>query len=364
MRTKRAATKTASVLLVFTSLSATACQKTVLLGGGDNGSDAGAETADSPCASGQFSAFATNQRSPGDLILDDQHAFWFNDYEPAVQIMMAPISGGAATQISLSDGAYLADTTPSQSHPVLASSIVLDDQNLYWIESHYNPFSIVLESQSIVSMPKTGGATTTLAETTVAQYPTLAAVDGDNFYFVDDTTNTLSSLSRSGETMRVLLSNVSTANEPGIARLQQDAQNLYWIDSVGAKFYSLSKSGGAPAFVTDVGSNFAQDAQHLYWLDDGKLVATAKGSDSPTTVALLDGISSPLGLITVDDVCVYWSVDTSPSASAVMAVPKGGGQIITAATLPSWEAEGSWAADATGVYIASPYDSTILKLVR
>lgn len=203
---------------------------------------------------------ASGQGSPLDVAFDGQRAFW-------------TVYGGPVASASLCGGAV----TTIANEP--ATSIALDDTNVYWI----------LDSSQTMELrraPRDGGAATTLATSPLPDSLTNLVVDGDDIYY---------------------------GSPSGVAR--------------------VPKTGGPTAELLEttyaVEWALAVDATSIYFgSGTNGLMVMPKAGGTPTSLA--PPIGPAIGSIVTDDDNVYFATTSSESVSnvddwVIVSVPKAGG---------------------------------------
>jgi hypothetical protein len=346
---------TSTALLISVSLGLAACQSEVPLGDGLSRAQGG------PCVQGQLTAFAATPDFSA-LTLDGESAYWLQHGEGPVDaqtlvLLRIPESGGTPETLAsgIDDGSFL-----------------IDGDHVTWSQDSYDPLSHALVSQSLFSMPKAGGLPAQVATTTTG-WGSFAAVDAERFYFIGappaDSAKVLS-MPRSGGPLTVIADMLVPGAPPdetnldydSISGLLADDQNLYW--SYEGQVLALAKTGGQPVVLAS-GPNVitvVQDVERLYWIDvHDDLFSVAKSGGPVTTL----GQALPArGDLVTDGVCLYM-ITVGTGATSLMAMPNAGGAPVVVADIPFGPNTGMWTAvDATGFYLTDSEDGTALKLAR
>jgi len=238
-------------------------------------------------------------RQPWSLATDGTYLYWNDTQDPGTIRRIRP---GGSDETTLID--------------VAVWGVALGPTSLFWVTS----------AGDVQSMPKAGGAVTTLGAAPGAGSGSVVAValDASNFYFVETTslTATVASVPVSGGPVK------SLATVPSdVTTLALDDQSLYFVN--GDALTRLPLAGGATSVV-------AQGFQGTVALqvDSGNAYATIARGNGPTgtvvrvsvtggaTTALASSQWDPDGLA-VDGQCVYWAdVESAGGLGAIMTVAK------------------------------------------
>ncbi len=193
--------------------------------------------------------------------------------------------GGVTTLAQGPQGEYLVGAT------------ALDDANFYWL-------LFTGDSQSILSVPKAGGATSTV------------------------------------------VSGLAPTGQPGpggpVLSLAADGTNVYCsLPLAPGAVVRVPRGGGSPTTIAlgaDNGEIIAVDNTNLYWVGgappigmatQGAVMTMPKAGGPVVTLAATPPI--PLSL-SVNDTFVTWQTETSSGVGTITSVPKGGGAAVTVAS--------------------------------
>lgn len=120
-----------------------------------------------PVAGGTPSLVAANQGGPGAVAVDASGVYWGNFKQPAQGLTMIPLTGGTALNLAPDPVGF---------------GLAIDDTRAYFAN----------ESGEIKSVPKTGGATCTIASG--QPYPYMLALDAEFVYWTNYNLGTSSSI--------------------------------------------------------------------------------------------------------------------------------------------------------------------------
>ncbi len=230
------------------------------------------------------------------------------------------------------------------------TEIIVDDQNVYWINSVATP-----NTYTLFKVPISGGTPASLA-TTTAEITGLAA-DATSIYWEetpsDAFVNSSSVIKRipiAGGTPTVLISGLRVMR----GGLVLQGTELFFADtdfSTAHRLMKASTSGGAVAALaslTAVPKAIAADGTNIYWVDASSVNSIPVGGGSITVRA--NGIYATAD-IAVDGSSIVWT-ETECCAvrqnGSVKKVPIGGGAISTLIT--GLDNPGALTADASDVY--------------
>lgn len=335
----------ARALIISASIGLTACIDTVSLGSGGSGGEVGPPQGyPNPCLTDQITTLVENQH-PTELVLDHDNVYWVDvlgahgeDLDSPQKLMSVPKSGGAP--VVLATGSSF-------------RALQVDDQSLSWMTDNGH----IGDPSTLFSMPKLGGPITTLAVLPWRQG--LAAADSDHLYIVDNEASTLSSMPKSGGAQTLVAS-----IPPKLGRIFLDAQNFYW--SSRTEVFSLPKGGGTPTLLASQlpsGGLSRQNTQNLYFNspDIGlDTIVISKSGGSP--ILLSNGVPPT----TVDDHCMYTQTpvagDETGAFRTLVGAPTSGGAAATLAT--GIMAATSIVADESGLYWANDYAGHVMKIAR
>lgn len=226
--------------------------------------------------------------------------------------------------------------------------ILLDDTNVYWVDS-----GTPARQRRILSTPKSGGPSTTLVTfASIGAGPADFAIDDTSLYYfgpADDASSALYRVSKSGGVAEVIANGVSGWT------LLADASALYWTDAGAGGILTMPKAGGTPRMLAPRAFGvhaFVQDAERLYWVDgSGQIFSLPKIGGSPTLLARAPG----LFVFAAEGSNLYWT------DGAVYAMAKTGG---VPRVLASTHVFGTvLAVDATGVYTDLDDHMTIVHVL-
>jgi hypothetical protein len=344
----------ASTLMAAALFSLSACADTVSPGSGQSDQSLVPTGDPSLCLTGPITTLVQTG-APVDLILDDDNVYWIDlpgvreEHDSDVWHLMRTPKGGGATVV-LTKGLSFYE-------------VVAAGPNLYWVGTN----SGAPTTFSLFSIPKSGGAVTTL--TPVGVDTRFVGVDGSLAYFANKYAGTLSSMSTSGGPQTVIASALSLGDPALGDTVLMDAQNFYW--SSDNEVFRLPKTGGAPTILTsqlDAGYLSVQDAQNLYFSSNApsnqpdkiNTIAVPKTGGNPTVIH--DGVNPSA----VDDRCFYESpykggVADEPSHLVVGSPKNGGAPALMASGMTTISA---MTADATGLYWTDTWSGRIMKMAR
>jgi hypothetical protein len=253
---------------------------------------------------------AAGRIRPGAIASDGTHVYWgeagANGAPYGGTIIEVPVGGGKATTVAV-----------GQAPPW---AIAVDDANVYWIDEGTQTAGLL--DGAVLRLSKLGGLPVPLA---VGQYaPQGIAVDAASVYYTAGPA--VLAIDKLGGVPLTL----ALGQTP--APIAVDTYSVYYGDATplsGAQTIDVvSKLGGVPFVLASKAQPIALavDTDFVYWRNfwDGTLVRLAKAGGKPAT--LVTGIGG-FGSIAVDRAYVYYT-----TATAVMAVPIGGGAQKTVAT--------------------------------
>jgi hypothetical protein len=298
-------------------------------------------------------AIATQQDGPGGVVVDATHAYWTN--QNGGQVMSVALDGGAPK--------VLAD----KQHPF---GIAVDTKFVYWANNTSR------KTGSVMRVPKTGGATTTVAAAQGTPYGPAFAAGGLYWTTAEDGGIVKAALDGAGRT-------VAAASEGAPVSIATNATGVYWLRTHRAPVVApdpfdrnpskrpdrrpqppppptfdvraMALAGGAPkTLATDRGNaeHVVVDARRVYWTNPTRGVVMAAPIGGGGAVELVKGERYPLALA-IDAVNIYWidhgrpDPDSKPSTVLLRKAPLAGG---TAITLANIDGSVAIAVDATCVY--------------
>jgi hypothetical protein len=221
--------------------------------------------------------------------------------------------GGTGSQTSQTSSGSKLPTPKTLSNAPFLTDLQVDSSSVYWTDNSGNAWS----------MPRSGGTSTQLASTNVADdFPSFAS-DGTNLYIANDTA--ISSVPDQGGTLSAL----ATAPGPTSSLTLHDGI-LYWASSFtdptqtsSAVIASMPVGGGA---ITTLASSLSApgyvvaDDDNVYFGDigTGTINVVSQQGGSVTVLASNQG---GIGGLAVDDGVVYWSNYNGPAAGIVGEAP-------------------------------------------
>ena len=238
-------------------------------------------------------------RQPWSLMTDGTYLYWNDTLDPAAIRRISPGGSGETTLFSVD-----------------VWGVALSATSLLWVTS----------TGSVESMPKAGGAVTTLGVAPGAASSAVygVAVDANNFYFVatSSLSATISSVPLSGGSV----TNLATVPDD-VTALAADSNNVYFV--AGDALTRVPLAGGATSVVAQGFSGTI-----ALKVDSGNAYATILKGNGPTGSVLRVPVTGgtplviassqwdPYGL-TVDDNCVYWAdMGSSAGIGAIMMAAK------------------------------------------
>lgn len=239
-----------------------------------------------------------------------------------------------------------------------AQSIVVDAQNVYWIEGGSVPTldpTTLIPTLSppqgrVLQCSKCGcDRPTILASAEPLRPGNGIAVDATSVYWTN------------GDVMRVPIGGgearaiaVGNANGP----VAVDRTNVYWADSQAQALMKVPIAGGTPTILVS-GQNiqtFVLDAVNVYFLAEQGVFKVPLRGGAPTTLAASLNTSA----IAVDAENVYWTRQSSPVGESILKVPIAGGA--PTALADGIAAPFAIAVDGASVYFAA--QNNVMKVAR
>ncbi len=282
---------------------------------------------------GQAERLAAALGSTGALVVDAQRLYFTNGYVEAIPNTPGPHSASILSKWGQGWGKV--GPVPWQ--------ITADESFVYTTDL----------SGILTRIPKTGGVYQELGwfDHTHSYRPAHLAVDHDYLYLTSLVGQSVLRLPKSGGAIRTLYQDVERRC-PGPLAL--DAHWLYWVNQVDGSLMRLSKSGGAADQIgKGRGRSFglAIDSSAAYFTDyDAGRVLKAPLAGGETVV-LASGLGQPTG-IAVDDRRVYWAdgdrgsiVSTAKDGSDLRVLASGQQRPVTVALNGQYV---YWLAVATG----------------
>ena len=248
-------------------------------------------------------------------------------------------------------------------------SVLVDDTRVYWMvyDDTDPPGNGIL-----YSMPKAGGPMTK-AFTSKSHFLFSLTMDEDRFYW-ENGKGQIVSVSKSGGDTTVLAENAQSGQSKGIV-LSQD--RIYWRD-LGNTLMSTPKLGGASQSVTELGvakGDFTVDDAQVFWAAEvkvgeeslGAVLAAPKSGGNP--VDILHDASFAYDLLPFGP-CLYWEISffsSGPSSIGpgweLHAGAKSGGEPVVLFHQES-SSNSYHAVDASGVYWADRDSGTVMKATK
>jgi hypothetical protein len=201
-------------------------------------------------------------------------------------VIKVPLTGGAATTLASVNNAD-------------PWGIVVDATSVYWVNDEASvPGSNSSEhgKGSVMKVPLGGGTPTTLASGLT--FPAGIAVDATNVYWTTagDSIETASHIMKaplSGGTATTLVSGLNMTNL--YTSIAVDATNVYWTNPNGASVMKVSLDGGAPITLASSQNNPASitvNATGVYWTsyvsnvsNTGSIMKVPLDGGTPTALA-------------------------------------------------------------------------------
>ena len=312
------------------------------------------------CTAPKVTVLASKQWHPGAIALDAANVYWANagapgESSPITHVFSAPKAGGTPVEIATTKGSLY--------------SVLVDDARVYWM---VHDDTVPPGSGLIYAMPKAGGPVTKVF-TSKSHYLFSLTMDEARFYW-ENGKGQIVSVSKSGGDTTVLAENAQSGQANGIV-ISQDS--VYW-KQVDDTLMSTPKLGGASQAVTDlhvVDGSFAVDDAHAFWVAgftaggvSGAVVFSApKSGGEPVEI-----VHDPDGAYDLHQFgpCLYWASSFfSPSPTSfgpgweLRAAPKSGG-----APIALFYQENStifhYAVDASGVYWVDRASGTVMKATK
>lgn len=281
-------------------------------------------------------AVATGQMKTWGVAVDDANVYWTDcGTNPAAQ-------DGRVMKMSKSTGEIVA-LASKQSCP---TTIALDATYVYWIGG-------VSSARTISRIAQSGGAPSVL---TSAVDMRALVVDAAALYWSwCDASNNYNVVIKMLKQDDVVGAAAKIAVTTGCANdLALDANNIYWIDSVGVM--KIDKNGGAATLVTSARfhpRNLIADENNLYWIADNYIMRLPKSGGAPNALV---ASQNDLQSIAVDSSNLYW-ID----GKAVRRIAKTGG---TQFTLANVNGSAPWlAVDKAYVYWTT-YGDTVMRVAK
>lgn len=190
----------------------------------------------------------------------------------------------------------------------------------------------------VMRMPKDGGAATPVATSQDFAFRSPIVVDATEVYWVAESGMMKSAILRVSK-LTTSSPEVLVDDEPAIAGLVVDDDNLYFTSFFGGAVRRVAKRGGAGA-VRDIATGIkgpvgiAVDGTNVYWAskDDGVVSTVSKAAspdDTPTTLAR--DLVGPYA-VAIDATHVYWSTALKSTGTIARAPLDGRGPVTTLAT--------------------------------
>jgi hypothetical protein len=287
---------------------------------------------------------ATQQATPVALALSSAGVFWIN--QGTGDVLASGLTGGTVTTLA-----------QSQSSP---TSICADSQNVYWNVSG-----------AIMTVPAAGGTPSTFFSEPAGS-PTRLAIDSNHLYWTDVNAHAVVSMPLSGGGASTLANGLS--NPYAIAA---QGGNVYWSELISAPTKKgevmrwTPNGGGTYTLIASTGSSdeilgLAVDANNVYWVSSLGNVVEASNNGAGTPSILVSNQISPSG-ITVDATNVYWTTGSvgggggAQPDGTISTMPIAGGTPSTIA--PGQINPSQVAVNATSVYwITNVVGGSVMRL--
>lgn len=275
------------------------------------------------------SCLAIHQAYPRAIAVDSGNVYWLdrggnNSYG---QVMKAPLAGGSPTMLTAGDvgGAITVDGVAVyfDGDDGVLRRVPISGGTWEQVADHFCGFTVddsqvYVGGQSLLSIPKAGGAGTTVLDAPAGQQICVAAANGASVYYwltgpAPSRTATLMQVAKAGGVPTMLATGV-------MGEVVVDAANIYWLAQLPAPdqptIFRLPVSGGTPmALVSSKAAfAFAVDGAAVYFTDlDPGTVNKFLLPDGPTTV-VASGRHAP-HRVAVDATSVYWTDAGRPDFS-------------------------------------------------
>jgi hypothetical protein len=193
--------------------------------------------------------------TPCGIAVDGTSVYWATMYSggdldpPPVALVKVPLGGGAPTTLA-SEAFSGANYTPFQ------CGVAVDATRVYWTTN-----------QSILTVPRDGGAVTTLVSLDGFMAPNAIAIDATSLYWTSNAAalpapNLVMKVSLNGGTPTTL---GSTQGSWGIA---VDSTSVYWTEATAVMRVPLDGGPASVLAATYNGANgLAVDGTSVYWVD-------------------------------------------------------------------------------------------------
>jgi hypothetical protein len=278
---------------------------------------AGASVLSAPkCGGAPFTVATSSLGTPTTLAVDGANVYWTDiarlEDGDVGELVMSVHKGGGTVLTLTAQSAFVSGNTI-----VLPTGLVVDDTDVYVTACASNSPS----PNTVLRVPKGGGATVTLAST--LRCPVAIAIDAANVYWADDNAPVLPD----GAIMRVpkaggLPVTLAALPESPAGMVAVDGENVYWVEDSG--LWRVPKCGGSAValapLIDGLGNVFfpppalAIDKDGVYLWTDG-ITKVPKDGGAATTLAR--GPFQPSGGLVLDGTSVYWV-----SSSGVQKVAK------------------------------------------
>lgn len=309
------------------------------------------------CTAPKVTVLASKQWHPAAIALDADNVYWGivgaqGQPSDTAHVFVVPKAGGTPVEIAATAG-YM-------------YSVLVDDTHVYWsvLDTTTPPGNGVL-----YAMPKTGGPVAKLY-TSKYGYLVSLTMDEDRFYWGTGA-KSIVSLPKSGGEQTVLAQN-ALPGLPHAVIVNQD--RIYWRGGID-QLMSTPNLGGAAQAVTDVNvvkRDFAVDDDQVFWVDAvgdaavDAIFAAPTGGGEP--VDILHDPDSIRELYQFGS-CLYWKTVSvfSKFAWQLHAAKKNGADPVVLYSHPFSVSphDAHVAVDASGVYwVVDDYSGAVMKATK